>query len=115
LYLQNIKENLTGGPIFAKAFLKPYVFAKWMDTVYLVIHFLFLPFIALIILVKRGALALKVSFLYLFFMLIIISSGISFDEGDRLTVTALPLWLAVYLVVPMFNFCPIFPERQVAE
>lgn len=74
------------------------VFTRSTNTVYYGLHLIFLPLTVYVVGRKRGRKA-NVKVLYLFSALIIVSSGISFWQGDRLVITAMPYWLAAYMGV----------------
>jgi hypothetical protein len=110
VYVQNLIGNMTGGPLFTETFPKPYVFGRLTNAVYLVIHFLLLVPMCYIILVKRKA-PVSITLLYIFVLVIFLTSGISANEGDRLIATALPLWMAAYLSA----FAMVLPQSSVKE
>jgi len=101
-YLQNvITENMLVPSHFAGDL--GYVTRK-INTICFYLHFIFFPLLIYTIIAARNNLSFKMIFLYVFFLLIIITAGISFWQGDRLTIVSLPLWLIVYTSVLNFHF-----------
>jgi len=99
-YLQNvITENILVPSHFAGDLM--YVTRK-TNTICFYLHFIFFPLFIYTTIVARNDLSFKMIFLYVFFLLIIITSGISFWQGDRLTIVSLPLWLVIYTYVVKF-------------
>jgi len=70
-----------------------------LNTIYFCLHFLFFPTTLYVIFHSPQDTKLKISYLYLWFIFIVLSSGISFWVGDRLWIPTLPLWLIVYVWV----------------
>lgn len=108
LFLTNVKDNLTGGSVFLEPYLKPYVFTLMTDVVYLIVHVLCLPVMVYSLWAKQSVQSSKMLLLWGFSILVIFASGLSFGEGDRLTVVTLPLWLISYL-----SISPPFSSRSV--
>lgn len=102
-FLQNLFENLTGASDYISYYPKPYLFTRVTNIVYLIIHSVFLPALIYLFLTKTHPLTLTIKLIYIFSTLILLTSGISFNEGDRLVMTALPLWVVVYALV-LFSF-----------
>jgi len=96
-YLQNvIIENMLVPSHFAGDLMD---FTRKTNTFFFYLHFIFFPLLIYTLFAARNDLSFKMVFLYVFFMLIIITAGISFWQGDRLTIVSLPLWLIVYTYV----------------
>jgi hypothetical protein len=95
VYVGNLAENLLGGPMFADVFDKLFEFGRVTDALYFAVHILFTCLIAYQVLVKKQ-LPLLVTLPYLLALGLIVTSGFSAGEGDRLTVAALPLWIVAY-------------------
>ena len=103
IYAFNLRDNV-------KAFspmvymLKIPSWTKWMDNVNLFYYYLHLLFLIVIPLTAKrafltfGKSARGLFALYSVAAFIILSSGISFYQGDRLILPALPLWVFVYAV-----------------
>ena len=97
VFLQNvIIENMLVPSHFAGDLMD---FTRKTNTIFYYLHFIFFPLLIYTLFAARNDLSFKMVFLYGFFMLIIFSSGISFWQGDRLTIVSLPLWLIVYSYV----------------
>jgi hypothetical protein len=64
---------------------------------YSYLHIIFLPVVVYALRVRNRSFAFKCGFLYLFSLVMLIVSGFSYYQGDRLTIAALPLWLVAYL------------------
>ena len=69
-----------------------------LNRAYALIHLALLPMVALALLVVRDPTRAKTGVMYLLFIYIIASCGIACDQSDRLTLTALPLWIVTYAV-----------------
>ncbi|MFN3917106.1 MAG: hypothetical protein ACK4K0_05130 [Flavobacteriales bacterium] len=107
-FFENLKENLKSS---ASMFVYPveftqksyYNFMNKMNEWYYYIHllFAFLWLISMIFLVRKKAydsLMLNI-ILAAFLYYIILTSGISYMQGDRLTMPTIPIWLVLYPVV----------------
>lgn len=113
-FLQNLIENVTGASDYISYYPKPYLFTRVTNIVYLIVQIVFLPAIIYLFLTKTNPLTLVIKLLYIFSALIILTSGISFNEGDRLVMTAPPLWVVAYALVLVFFFGSQHSE-QIAE
>ncbi|MGB3948046.1 MAG: hypothetical protein WBM13_08675 [Bacteroidia bacterium] len=106
LYLQNLKSNLNG---FSSFLIGPrgFIYTGWamymtvVNTIYFYLHILFIvPLLLLLYYLRKRAFVL---FLLLLIPLLVVyyiflTSPVSFNEGDRLIITTLPLWIFVYLL-----------------
>lgn len=110
VFFQNLGENMTGASDYISYYDKPYIFTRITSIVYLFVQILFLPMMIYLFLfwVRKVPLLLPIMLMYFFSFLIIFTSGISFNEGDRLVIGALPLWIVIYSSVPVL----IFDRRQ---
>lgn len=112
LYFQNLKNNLNG---FSGFLIGPrgFIYTGWakymviINSVYYYLHVLFvLPLMFLLYyLLKRkrdwqsfSVLLIPLLIVYYIF----ITSPVSFNEGDRLVITTLPLWIFVYVLTINF-------------
>lgn len=113
LYFNNIKENINASPTFL-LFPKDFgheLFARYMKNVnriYYYFHILFfLPVVLSIFSVLRRKetewLVLMVFSSFLTYY-ILLSSGISFWQGDRLVISSLPIWIFLYSLVLKYIF-----------
>ena len=101
-YTQNvISENMLGASPFAGKLIS---ITQKTNSVYFCIHFALFPLILHTVLHAGNELRIKILFLYIFLVLIFFTSGVSFWVGDRLTVTALPLWLTGYSIVAKLQY-----------
>ena len=100
-FLQNVGENMTGACEVFGYYPKPYYFTRLTSIAYLVLQFLLIPAIVFLFVKRQGSFNLPLKLIYLFSFLIIFTSGISFNEGDRLVIIALPLWIILYTCVPI--------------
>lgn len=98
-YLQNLIENLTGACEVLAFYPKPYLFTRLTSIAYLIAQIIFLPVIGRVF-SRKEPLARAIQWLYFFSCLVIFTSGISFNEGDRLVLGAVPLWVAIYSSLP---------------
>lgn len=114
-FLQNLIENVTGASDYISYYPKPYLFTRATNIVYLIVHIAFLPAITYLFLTKTNPLILAIKLIYIFSTLILLTSGISFNEGDRLVMTALPLWVVVYTLVLFFFFDSRHKDEQTTE
>jgi len=105
-YLRNLGENLTGALDSLEFYPKPYVFTRWTNIGYLVVQIIFLPVIVYIFFAKKSLRALAIKLMYLFSSLTVFTSAISFNEGDRLVLSALPLWISIYVWAPVLFLNP---------
>jgi hypothetical protein len=106
LYLGNLKENIDGEPVFLEipVFHKSiYKFTSNLNTLYFYLHLLFLlPVIITILKTIRDKesefafLLLGTAFILYF---VLLTSGISFWQGDRLVMPGLPVWIILYFLV----------------
>jgi len=60
------------------------------------LHLLVLPLMVYALVFTRGRVRETLLLLYLFALIQILVSGISSNQGDRLIVTAMPLWIPAY-------------------
>ena len=106
LYLGNLKENIDGEPVFLEVpvFHKAiYKFTTNLNTVYFYLHLLFL--IPVIITILKTIKDKESEFTYLLLgtaiilYFILLTSGISFWQGDRLVMPSLPVWIFLYFLV----------------
>ncbi len=110
LFLKNIKENIKGAPIYLKYpnglnGQKSELFMKHFNHVSYIFHVV-LFFVGLITLVVMAIQRVFDKFiplliLYILNLYLIVSTGISFFQGDRLTISALAIWTVIY---PLFLF-----------
>lgn len=105
VYFGNLAENLLGGPMFADVFAKLFLFGRFTDTLYLALHILFACLVAYLLLARKG-IPLHVILPYLLAFGLIVTSGLSAGEGDRLTVAALPLWMTAYFAAAVAAIKP---------
>lgn len=103
-YLQNSWENITAASDYIDYYPKPYIFTRITNVVYLIVQIAWLPAIISLFRNKTDSFALPIKLLYIFSLFIILTSGISFNEGDRLVMTALPLWVVIYTSMPVIFF-----------
>jgi hypothetical protein len=105
-YLGNLYDNIDAEPVLLESpvLYKPlYRFTTNLNTIYLVLHLLFL--IPLIFVIVNSARKRKyrdvVLFLWMAALLyyILLTSGISFWQGDRLVLPSLPLWITLYILI----------------
>jgi len=106
-YLQNLRENLTGASDSLEFYPKPYIFTRWTNIGYLIVQIIFLPAMIYILFANKDPRALAIKLLYLFSGLTIFTAAISFNEGDRLVLSALPLWIYIYAGAPVLFFNPL--------
>ncbi len=66
---------------------------------YFYLHLLMAPLMLYLLLFNRKGRWEAVRILYLSFLIQIAASGVSADQGDRLMITALPLWILSYVFV----------------
>ncbi len=112
LYFQNLKDNLKAFPSFLigpRGFIYTGL-AKYMtvtNTIYYCLHLIFIfpvLYVLYVLFRKRplaGDFVLLVSALVLT-CYIFLTSPVSFGEGDRLVITALPLWIFLYSLIINF-------------
>jgi hypothetical protein len=113
-FSQNLGENLTGACELFGYYPKPYIFSRWTSIFFLAVQILFLPAMIYLFFVKKGPLWLPILLMYFFSFIIIFTSGISFNEGDRLVIIALPLWIVIYTCMPAALFDRIKLNRSPA-
>ena len=96
-FIQNvITENLLSASQYAGSLNG---ITRMLNTIYFCLHFLFFPTTLYVIFRSTYDTKWKISYLYLWFIIIVLSSGIAFWAGDRYLSTTLPLWLIVYVCV----------------
>jgi len=107
IYLENIKENILTKSNFInpKEHLLLFGYMIFLNGVYFVLHLLMLPLVLVlfvILIVKyqqerdfRKQIE-KVVYLLTPFLLILVTSGITFWQGDRIVLPSLPLWITLY-------------------
>jgi uncharacterized membrane protein YhaH (DUF805 family) len=98
ILFENIFRNFLSPSSYVdrNAYWSLFLYTLATNMSYTLLHLMFPPVIYL----RRGDPlnhATKLYLVYIFFVLIAITSGISFFQGDRLIVVAIPLWLTVYL------------------
>ncbi|MCW3104156.1 MAG: hypothetical protein JWO09_2596 [Bacteroidetes bacterium] len=107
VYLTNLKNNCNGYPQYLDYPIntgnKRYIdFMMGMNDLYYQSHFILLPLLLLVLfLLARSRRAGDMIILLIPLLLsyyILLSSGISTYQGDRLTISAFPLWLFAYLL-----------------
>lgn len=120
LYFQNLKNNLNG---FSSFLIGPrgFIYKGWarymtvVNGIYYYLHVLFiLPFLFLLYYLLKRKRELQ-SFLVLLIPLLIVyyiflTSPVSFNEGDRLVITTLPLWIFAYVFA--INSCVRFVVKN---
>ncbi|MBI5032482.1 MAG: hypothetical protein HZB51_18310 [Chloroflexi bacterium] len=100
-FLQNVGENMTGACEVFGYYPKPYNFTRFTSIAHLVLQILLVPAVIFMFIKRQGSFDLHLKLIYLFSLLIIFTSGISFNEGDRLVIIALPMWMVMYACVPI--------------
>ena len=105
LFKKNITDNITGKATFLlhpKGF-ENYQLAKFMksyNTITLKIHFVFfflvIPLILIFLKKKNYSILILLLFFYTLGAYYIIATGISFFQGDRLTLPAISIWACIY-------------------
>lgn len=109
LYLQNLKDNLTAFPGFLIG-PRGFIYTKLgrymtiTNTVYFYLHLIFiLPLLYILYLMFRRKQWNHYFILFAFsgFLVysIFLTSPVSFGEGDRLVITAMPAWVFLYALV----------------
>lgn len=109
LYLQNLKENLAAFPSFliGPRGFKYRILGKYMTTTNTIYYYLHLIFIFPLLYIlyemfrrkQRGGYIISIIFAASITYYIFLTSPVSFGEGDRLVITALPLWVFLYASV----------------
>ena len=112
-FVKNVQDNIKGAPIFL-TYPLPYEskafgpFMEALNKIVLVLHYVMLAVIILLIFLmakKRNwnelTLLLTLSGLTAYYLL---STGISFWQGDRLVISVLPVWAVLYPWVIMLGF-----------
>jgi hypothetical protein len=110
LFFKNIKENIKGAPIYLKYpnglnGQKSELFMKHFNHVSYIFHIVMI-FVGLITLVVMANQRIFDKFIPLFLLYalnlyLLVSTGISFFQGDRLTISTLAIWTVIY---PLFLF-----------
>lgn len=113
-FLRNVGENVTGASEYISSYEKPYVFTRVTNVAYLIVQLLLLPAIVYFILRKQHPIASAIRLAYSFSLIIILTTGIVFNEGDRLVMTALPLWVFIYACVPVLFLDGTLTETEMA-
>ncbi|MCW3072380.1 MAG: hypothetical protein JWO44_2270 [Bacteroidetes bacterium] len=107
VYLTNLKNNCNGYPQYLDYPIntgnKHYIgFMAGMNDLYYQSHFIFIPLILLVVFLLARSRRINEMIVLLIPLLlsyyILLSSGISTYQGDRLTISAFPLWLFSYLL-----------------
>jgi hypothetical protein len=108
IYLRNLKMNMNAFPSFLlgqRQFQFPaYVsYMGILNSIYYYLHLIFiLPLIALLLLFyKRKEVYRFILFIFCSILAyyIFLTSPVSFGEGDRLIITALPVWVFLYTLI----------------
>jgi hypothetical protein len=109
----NLLQSASDAPEFSRRALV----IETLNRAYVQLHVMLLPMVLLVLVAFRDQTAAKAAATYLLFAFVIASCGISFWQGDRLTLTALPLWIPIYAAVisrMAALFAPIFHGRNAA-
>jgi len=95
-----INWNMLEGSNFTKD-RSMFLYSRVTNYVYFIIHMVAGLYSVIIFrFAKLGnEMKYKYTILYLFFLTILLSSGISFWQGDRLVVTSIPLWVTAYAII----------------
>ena len=108
IFWRNVEENIKGQStflVFPLGYEKPNLAKKMltMNKVYFVLHIIFLPlslFLFILLLrrkMKSEAMILTcLTGMYVYYIAV---TGISFFQGDRLVIAAIPVWLVSYLFI----------------
>lgn len=109
LYLQNLKDNIAAFPSFLigpRGFIYTGL-GRYMtvtNTIYFYIHLVFiLPVLGIFYLMYKrkqvNSYFILLVFPFVLMYYIFLTSPVSFGEGDRLVITALPLWVFLYALI----------------
>ncbi len=91
---------------------------RWMErlnSIYYYFHefFFYLLLLSLILVLARyKGLILFFCLIIIPLYLVILTSGISFNQGDRLVLPALPLWIVLYIFIAQFLFYHFFKRKS---
>ena len=97
-YFNNVRGNMVQSSTDPQEHGRRLFVINTLNRAYALIHLALLPMVALALLVVRDPTRAKTGVMYLLFIYIIASCGIACDQSDRLTLTALPLWIVTYAV-----------------
>lgn len=124
IYFQNLKNTIKGGTSFLIG-PRGFIYTEWakymtlLNSIYYYLHILFiLPLLGLLYyLFKKKS---EQSFFLLLIPLLIVyyiflTSPVSFNEGDRLVITTLPLWIFVYVLSANWIFLHLLSWGKVKE
>lgn len=92
-------QNLLNASSFTRNSALLTRFSEIMNWFYCLLHLLFLPLVVRTLMRRLGEFRLKLIVLYSSFGLMVLATGISFWQGDRLIAPSLPLWLGAYSLV----------------
>jgi len=90
--------NLLQSSSDAPEYSRRAIVIETFNRAYVQAHMALLPMVLLVLVGFRDQTAAKAAMMYLLFAFVIASCGISFWQGDRLALTALPLWIPLYAV-----------------
>ncbi|MDX2360686.1 MAG: hypothetical protein QNK23_07755 [Crocinitomicaceae bacterium] len=105
---ENVNENISGIPVFlslSETLKHPASldlmqnYNDWYKSVYGIFKYLFLGFVFVLLLKKKILDNAVIIFVFLLSFYIIWTTGISFSQGDRLTLPSIPLSIFGYLVL----------------
>ena len=120
LYAGNLKGNIDAEPVFLEVpvhYKSLYKFTSNLNTFCFYLHLLFL--VPVFFTLATTIIRREYDFTFLFFCLsfplyyILLTSGISFWQGDRLVLPGLPLWIFLYFFVIQYwrvGLSPFTPQ-----
>lgn len=121
IFFKNIKGNIQGAPTFLSYPIensnpKPTAFMKKYNNTTLYLHFIFL-IIALFTIIQlwrtsRYPLMIMIVILFVLNSYLIVMTGISYWQGDRLTLPAIALWSVLYPVLSFYVIQKLKNQKQ---
>jgi hypothetical protein len=97
-YFNNLRGNIVQTSPDAPENSRRSLVINSFNRAYALMHLALFPMVVLVLFVVRDQARIKAGAMFLLFIYIIASCGIACDQSDRLTLTALPLWIVTYAV-----------------
>ncbi|HEY2599840.1 MAG TPA: hypothetical protein VGJ79_15325, partial [Candidatus Dormibacteraeota bacterium] len=111
VFFVSLKENLLAGDGFVRNHQRLSDAIQATQLVYFILQLALIPLAAIALWVRRDG---RLALLCVAALNVYVAGGFTFNQGDRITIIALPLWLVAF-VVAIHELRSQAPRAQVAD